>query len=91
MSVATAGHWPYEYKIDVPVTNRFVILAIAYERLQDRPPAVVAYPAAPSQVCSLKSELPQPVWRLDSPPQHWGDNVTYDCENCPSNLPTTDH
>lgn len=81
----TAGRWPYHYTISVPVPNRFVIIATAYGNLENRPPAVVSYPYAQLQVCSLTLGPLQVGWRLDSPPQHWGDNVTYDCESCTSN------
>ena len=83
-SLPATGRWPYEYAIYVPVPDQFVILAIAQKRLEKQPPALVIYPAPQPQVCSLTSELPQFVWKSDSTPQNWGDNVTYDCENCPS-------
>jgi len=84
-SLPTAPHWPYHYTIYVPVPNRFVIIATACGNLENRPPAVVVYPDAQLQVCSLTSEPPQIAWRLDSPPPNWGENVAYNCESCPSN------
>jgi len=83
-SLPTTGRWPYLYKVYAPVPNRFVIVATLYGNRENRPPAVVVYPDAQLQVCSLTFLPLQAARTLDSRPQNWGDNVTYDCDSCPS-------
>jgi len=75
--------WPYGYTVHTPVPDRFVVVASTVgTALNGHAPAITVDDTL--HVCTLKPTLPDFRWRLDHPPEAWGEpKEAYDCEECP--------
>jgi len=75
--------WPYIYNISVPAPDRFIVEAIPFRSVSRR--LTVLTMDHSLKVCYLSPNMPDGGWKLDSPPQEWGETEPdYDCEPCPA-------
>jgi hypothetical protein len=81
-SVHTQGRWPYTYNVYNPSPVCFVVVAsTAGTALAGQSPAITVDDSM--RVCVLKTTLPDFGWRLDHPPEDWGEpRQAYSCEEC---------
>jgi hypothetical protein len=72
---------PYSYTVHTPVPDRFVVVASTVDTKLNAHAAAMTVDDT-MQICILNTAPPDVGWRLDHPPETWGQGPTYDCEKC---------